>query len=58
MSKRVPSGPSPRETGRTIQFAVRIPKDLLAELEPYGPIAAQLIEGLRLLVERRKALTS
>lgn len=47
MSKRVPSGPSPYETSRTIQIAVRMPKDLLAEVRARGSVTKQVIEALQ-----------
>ena len=43
MSRRVPSGPSPRVTGRTIQIAVRLPHALHAALAERGPVSPQIV---------------
>lgn len=45
MSRRVPSGPSPRRTGRTIQVAVRLPLAMHAALVERGAVAPQLVEA-------------
>ena len=46
MSRRVPSGPSPRVTGRTIQVAVRLPLALHAALVERGPVAPQIVRAV------------
>lgn len=46
MSKRVPSGPSPRTTGKTKQIAVRVPLALYGDLEKRGNITKQVLYAL------------